>query len=775
MALAALANYSSRYIFADSYPPGPGGQSTVFIHLPGMDTAQYRFFPLWWLLLGLPLALFGIGLFSRRFRGAIAAPWRGLRTALPLAGTLLFFAFTMWPWNFLGSNVPKPHETGAALVLHVLLAGAGFTLFLAGAWRALGFLDRRAARFDEWLMNLDRRVLMLLTAGFVFVVTNIISWLVFEHLPHIQDSISQLFQARIWASGRLWLDSPRFPDFFDYTHIINNGRWYSQYPFMHSLLLLPGVLIRAPWVINPLIAALTMPLIYLLGREVYDERTGRLAAALGCVSPFILNLSAEYMNHTSTLLFGVLFALFFFRTIREGRWHQPLLAGLCLGLMADVRPYTAAAFAVPFAIYALVHAVREPRRLLGRFAVMILAAALTAGLTFIYNWLTNGHPLLFGYVVKWGPGHEVGFGKSGWGPQHTPYKGLLNMGNDFNLLNKFLFEWPLPSLLPLLVLFAAGTRDRRDWLLLFVFLSLPVAYFFYWFHNVCFGPRFLYEANAALLLLTVRGFSRLGELLRTTFRVPAAEDFPRRFAGRMLPPALVFMLAVGLPPLFRLYHTYGGVDTSVQRSVRRAGISNAIVFCNHLGAGFSANSLDLQGDIVYAKDYGPVINSALTVAYPDRRCFYANRDTLRPMDHLRFPGSRLERVLVEMAGFLRESTSLTDCRYVFWPFADLLPPENFRRGMPPFADYREVSREIFQGRRRFEDYLPAVACWMLGDAREHLKVFSEMNDIQNFISGDYKFTLLHVTSEGDAAIYDIRPATGTEVTVPSGSGPLPIR
>ncbi|MBM3314606.1 hypothetical protein FJY71_02010 [candidate division WOR-3 bacterium] len=803
----AGANTPTGLLFADHYPPYRGqplvffrspetaehattffdylAQSTVFARVPGMPTGQYRFFPLSWLLLGLALPLLGAGLLSRRLRQAIAAPWRRLETALPLAGTLAYLVFTLVPWDYITA---KPYETGTALVLYIALATAGFVLLVTGVYPLLRFFDRPARGFYDWLVRLDRRTFMLVTAGFTFLVANVISLFVFEHMPHIQDSISQLFQARIFATGRLSIPSPPFADFFDYTHIINNGQWYSQYPFLHSLFLMLGVFIGAPWLINPLFGALTVPVIYLLGRELYEERIGRLAAALACFTPFIFNLSAEFMNHSSTLFFTCLFLLFFFRTIREpgavGRepgtangapplaarcsaLAAPLLAGLFLGLVVNIRPYTAAALALPFGCYGLWLSARRPGRYLGRFAVMLIALGAVSSLLFVYNWLTNGDPMLFGYVVKWGPGHEVGFGKSGWGPQHTPLKGLLNTGNDHNLLNKFLFEWPLPALLPIAVLFAAGTRDRRDWLLLAMFLSLTWAHFFYWFHNVCFGPRFLYESAGALLLLTVRGFLGLGPLLRRTFRADVSDAATATLAGRVIPLMLVFMLGAGLPPLFRLYHTYGGVSRQVQRAVNRLGLTNALVFCAHLGNGFSANSLDLDGDVVYAKDYGPLINAALTLRYPDRRYFYASGDTVRPIDHIRFPESQLAATFGRLTFFLADSITLHTYRSIIWPFADRPPPIRDSAGrLPPVVDYRQISREIFAGRKTLDDYLPAVAVWLLGDAREHLKIFSDMNRPQNFITDRFKFTLLRITPEGEAAVYDIRPATGREITVP---------
>lgn len=775
MAVAGFANYTGEYIFA--------AYGKAFVRLPGMLPGQYYFFSVWWVLAGLPLALFGFGWLFPAFRDAVRAPWRRTRYAAPLLASLVLFVVTMIPAEYLST---PSWDTGTRMIFYVVVAGTGLVLFLAGGYRWLRFLDSPMKRLEQWLMGLGRWQFMLLIAGFTFLVANLVSYFVFEHMPHIQDSIAQVFQGRIFAQGKLFLSSPKFPDFFDYTHIINNGQWYSQYLFLHSLFLMLGVFIGAPWVINPLLGALTVPLIYLLGRDLYGERTGRWAGVLASLCPFIFNMSSEFMNHSGTLLFATLFLLFFFRTVRAtapkaesqspgsrvpGNWHHPVIAGIALGLVANIRPYTALAFAVPFAVYGLWRIVREPGRYLTRFLLMIVAAAAVTGLIFVYNWLTNGNPLLWGYVVKWGPGHEVGFGKSGWGAFHTPYRGMVNTLNNLNQVNKFLFEWPLPALVPIAVLFASGTIDKRDRLLLAGFVCLVAAHFFYWFQNVCFGPRFLYASAGCLVILTVRGGGQLGPFLRRTCRVPVSDGAVATFVRRVWPMMTAIMIGVGLPPLFRSYHMYAGVSGDLVRTVKRAGLKNALVFCHHLGHGFSANTLGLDGDVVYAKDYG-IANAALTLAYPDRSYYYGNRDTLRPLDGISYQHSQLKRALDEMGAFLQD-TMVRRYRTVIWPFEDIPPPDF--GGQPRIVDPREASREIFTGRKKLDDYLPAIACWLVGDEREHLAVFSLMNDLQNVIAGGYRFTLLLVTGEGTGAVYEISTATGDEFLVPDQASPVPVR
>ncbi len=65
-------------------------------------------------------------------------------------------------------------------------------------------------------------------------------------------------------------------------------RWYSQYPPGHPFFLMLGLLIGAPWIINPIFAALSAILLYKCALLYYGVREARLSTLLYCVSPFVL-------------------------------------------------------------------------------------------------------------------------------------------------------------------------------------------------------------------------------------------------------------------------------------------------------------------------------------------------------------------------------------------------------------------------------------------------------------------------------------------------------
>lgn len=747
LALAGLANYNTDWLYADGW--------RIFVGLPG--GARYSF-AIWWLMPGLPLALGLIALTQRNFRHALGAPFRKMGIALPLLAVGLFLMAALFPWEF---SWKRPSRSG--ITLYLTLGSCGFALLMAGGYRFMSGLERPARQIHNWLMRLPVRSFLVLVSGLMLLVTNLISWLVFNHIPHIGDSVAQLFQARIFAAGKLFLTAPAFPDFFDWGPIIIDGRWYATYPFLHSLLLALGVLAGIPWIINPLLGTLFVVVLYYLGRDLYDEHTGRQAALLGCLTPFVFNMSSEFMNHSSSLLFATLYLLFLFRAFpirdaaeAQGRSVSAFLAGLALGLVFCVRPYTAVLLGVPFGLFVLVRASREPVTGSGRAGLLLLGFLLSASLLLIYNQLTNDSPWRFGYVVKYGPGHEVGFHKSGWGVQHTPLRGLVNTGHDLNLLNKFLFEWPIPSLLPAAILFACGTRDLRDWLLLSSYLALVVGYFFYWFHGIAFGARFLYEAAPALILLTVRGLQMTGLFLRRLFRLNLTDGQVLGIVQRSLAVCLLMMMCAGLPPLFRMYNTYWGVDARLLQRVRAQGLGNAVVFCQELGDAFNANRLTLDGEVVYAKDLG-VLNPALGIRYPGRSSYWGGKEELVALGRLEYQGSVLARAVDSFADFLAVSGT-GGYRSLIFPFRELAPEGV---ALPEVVtDFGQVTREIIAHRKQLEDYVPALACWVANDPRALIAEFSHLDKSAHFVAGKLRFRRIWISADSLAMVFDIRRAGG---------------
>ena len=531
------------------------------------------------------------------------------------------------------------------------------------------------------------RLWMTGAGGLVAAAAAFVSHAVFGRIPHVQDSVAQLFQARIFASGRLWAPSPPLPEFFAYPHVINDGRWYAQYPPGHALLLTPGVWLGVPWLINPLLAGLGTAAVYLLAREVYDRRVASWAALLALLSPFLIFMAGGMMSHVGAFCLLTLHAWLLLRAVRTGGVGSGVAAGACLAGAVLVRPYAALAGAAPLVLWAGVRVLRGGGA--ARRAVWCAVGGGLAGLLLyaLYNWGTTGAPWRPGYIELYGPEHGLGFGQGSWGPPHTLARGLTAAHRTLSALNAQLFLWPLSSLWPvalaLLPVMArrapaprgveppqeqpsgGGRLPGRRFLLAAVPGALLAAYVFYWYHDFCFGPRYVYDALGPLLVLAAAGLLRAGEgmaRLAQRTRLVAEGDGPRRRAGSFAAALLLGVLTAGAaahgwPALVRApgeaataapgtaarirgyFLAYGpqywGVSPYLGRLVARAGLEQALVFTRftepqrdflpvrHIwfGSAFAHQEPDLaRAAVVYAHDRGAE-NGRLMALFPERRAY----------------------------------------------------------------------------------------------------------------------------------------------------------
>ena len=88
--------------------------------------------------------------------------------------------------------------------------------------------------------------------------------------------------------------------------------------------------VRLPSVVA---GTLVIPVLYELGRELYDRRTGLIAAAFAAASPLLVWYSQEVRMYTFATLFGLLAVLMQLRAIRNGtmgNWAGYILATAAL-------------------------------------------------------------------------------------------------------------------------------------------------------------------------------------------------------------------------------------------------------------------------------------------------------------------------------------------------------------------------------------------------------------------------------------------------------------
>jgi 4-amino-4-deoxy-L-arabinose transferase-like glycosyltransferase len=464
---------------------------------------------------------------------------------------------------------------------------------------------------------------------FVLCTTNVISAVVLEYYPRDVDDFARLFQARIFASGHLYVSTPPVPEAFRVNHVvIKDGRMYGRYePGSPLFYALGQRVFGSPWGVNPLLGAGTVLILYAAFRRFYREEVVRLSLVLLCCSPFFLFLTSSLLSHVATLFFLSLTLLFFARSDDLRPYHY-VLCGVALGLATLTRMYTGVLFGVPLVVY-LVLLGPDLRCVLRRILLFGSGFAIALGGHFAYNFSLTGDPLLAPHLADNRDGAELGFGVDG----HTPWKSLRNTAVTLEVLNLNLLGWP-SSLVFALLFVAFGKKHRWDWLMLAIVTSVIVGYMLYPFVDFSFGPRYYYETAPFVVVLTVRSLLAFPDYMHRIGVLGMSREALRRVACYIVVLSFVFSALFYLPPLVRKYaNDYGGmIDTKIATLAAQEGITNALVLVRPSKAGdvffgaFLANTLDFRGDVVYAKDGGVERNRRLAAAYPGRSLFFFEFD-----------------------------------------------------------------------------------------------------------------------------------------------------
>lgn len=470
---------------------------------------------------------------------------------------------------------------------------------------------------------------------------------VLDGIPHVQDEVAYIFQAKIFAHLQSWAPAPISPEFFDSGFIETfQGRWFAKYPPGYPLMLAGAVWAGVPWLTNVLSSGAALALIYAAGLRMFGRQVAIWAALLGLLSPWVIFMSGSYMSHPTTMFWAALFLYSLVRLRQANMGSTPraasrwgLIAGLAIGMAFITREWTALGIGLGAAVWGMGDIVSAGKAAAGKLVpyIFVVVGFVPPLLFMLYenheltgDWLRLAQDLVGSYDTPgFGPGHGSEIG-------HTPAMGVYNGLVYLRTLAMVFNGWPAPfSLAPVLLGLAAcvgGGRKQLAWdLLLWLLLAgLVGAYFAWWSSTTIFGPRYWYEGMPFLLLIAGRGMDLLGR--------EAARSLERAWAlrARWLVPAgllaifSVYTVTQTLPLQIAAYTDYNNVSTQPLAEVQRAGLTNALVFVaidpkqrnRDFGKVAFANDPFLEGSVIYVRDMGLEANTFFAGRYNGRKAYW---------------------------------------------------------------------------------------------------------------------------------------------------------
>jgi hypothetical protein len=469
-------------------------------------------------------------------------------------------------------------------------------------------------------------LLVALYALLSFTFAAIVALGAFEAMPHLEDEHANLFQAKVFARGLVTAPLPPVPGAYRVEFVVSAyGHRFSKYPPGYSLLLALGVLIRLPWIINALAAALGLLGTFMVARELFGQKAGLWAMFLGLFSPSYILLSGSLLAH-STNLAAIIWFVWALLSLRRGQPRRPevlaVVAGGLAGLAFIIRPWTAIALELPFLCLLIRDAILQPRIALRRYWPLVLSFLLLASLFPLYIYLATGSPFTNLYRLWWP------FDTIGWGPTigtkgFTWIISMVNLFTDWPAFFKTVVGWPnvvgvsLAWFGILLGLLWPPRRWRHLWLVIPP-LCLVIAYLAYWaLGEGLFGARYYAEAMPFVWILIARGLDKLSTRKVWLWGVP-------------LLVALLTVLgsySVTWPRIQRARGFYG-ISRAREDEIKTAQLHHALVFVtlrqwpDYASLSWMNKPVLAESDVIYVIDRGMEVNLRTIEAFPDRPVFY---------------------------------------------------------------------------------------------------------------------------------------------------------
>ena len=437
------------------------------------------------------------------------------------------------------------------------------------------------------------------------------------------DEFSYLFQSQLLGNLQFYAKAPVSAQSFKCVCVvIESGKWFSKYTIGFPLLLAIPAKLKLWFLLNPLISTLTIPVVFYLAKEMFDKKTGILAAIITAFSPFFIFNSLPLYTHPTFLFFYALFITFYYKSVFCNQPKLWYLSSLCAGMALLIRPQDLALPLASIIIFSVIITIFDKKtvdlqkkdKILT--IIKIIAGIIPIGmLQLIVNHYQTGNFLQFAFR-SYESRESLGFGNLG----HTPVKGIWNGLVSMTRL----MMWSLPLSVEIAFL-AFFQKKREDTLLIILALSTPIFYFFYYAIGLTeMGPRFYHCMIVPLSILTARGLFFIEE------RANKIRPFKSGIVTAYIAFSLIFILSGTIPTMTKSvkYFVLHANSYFIAQREHFGNKSRALIFIRSAAGNYSStltqNPADFSSSIVRAIYLDEESNNKVINNFPNRKPFTAD-------------------------------------------------------------------------------------------------------------------------------------------------------
>lgn len=565
---------------------------------------------------------------------------------------LIMMFFSATAMDFIGKQAYVPLLKQFAITSTFLAVNAA-TIFAIAASLPLQNLSIVATNLErlisfpgavERVRQFDRYLPWLTALGFL-VVCCLLCIFAFERLPHVEDEVVYLFQAKYFLNGQISLPAPSadLAKGLDY-YLLNiiGDKWFATTAPGWPLVLALGVAASLGWLVNPLLGVLSLLLAHKVLLEISNRGTANAVVLLLAISPWFLATSASLMTHTLTLALMLGAWLLLLKARDNSSATLAFFAGNLMGYMFLARALDAVIIGGLTGLWTLFLLVdhRHWKIVLGYGFGCIAVGALL----FPYNMYFTGDPLVtplnhyidnlwysgansYGFGANIGPGAFWG-GSVDLYPGHSPLESLIHFQHNGYTTNFELFGWGIGSLSFVLVHMFWGRWTRTETYMAVILGVTIIALSLYWFSGSFYiGPRYWFMMLFPLAVLTVSGIGTLSLCLQADGRIAMVAERLGFIVVVLCAVAVVsFLTWRGMAK----YHELRNFHSDYRVLLQENDLEDGLVFLNadsdsEVGSAFVFNSPMLSGrEPIFVRDLGPQSNRAIADLFPDRDIYYAD-------------------------------------------------------------------------------------------------------------------------------------------------------